>query len=100
MFLWEQQARKQGWPNYDEYACAQCRARADPQQVAASTMFMYLYLYLGFSVTQCIMHSDLPMFVLLQADKQKQQEEEAARKKKAEEEAAAGRSNKGIENQT
>jgi hypothetical protein len=50
MFLLEQQARKGGWPGseYDKYACAQCRARADPQQVAASTMFMYLYLYLGF----------------------------------------------------
>ena len=91
MFLLEQQARKRGWPHYNTDACAQCRARADPQQVAASTMFMYLYLYLGFSVTQCIMHSDLPMFVLLQAAKQKQQEEEAARKKKAEEEAARTR---------
>jgi hypothetical protein len=50
MFLLEQQARKAGWQltRYDEYACAQCRARADLQQVAASTMFMYLYLYLGF----------------------------------------------------
>jgi hypothetical protein len=93
MFLLEQQARKEGWPNYDEHACAQCRARANPQQVVASTMIMYLYLYPGFSVTECIMHSDmmhsdLPMFILLQAAKQKQEEEEAARKKKAEEEAA------------
>ena len=94
MFLLEQQAReRRGWSKYDKYACAQCRTRADPQQVLASLMIMYLYLYPGFSVTQCIMHSDmmhsdLPMFVLLQAAKQKQQEEEAAREKKAEEEAA------------
>ena len=93
MFLLEQQARKRGWTNHDKYACTQCRTRADPQQVLASPMIMYLYLYPGFSVTECIMHSDmmhsdLPMFVLLQAAKQKQQEEEAARKKKAEEEAA------------
>ncbi len=88
----EQQARKIGWKDYNKYACVQCRARADPQQVLASPMIMYLYLYPGFSVTQCIMHSDmmhsdLPIFLLLQAAKQKQQEE-AARKKKAEEEAA------------